>query len=67
MKFDYGEGQEVEGIQLDKVHEDLLEVLRRHGLDNLLTTDANEVVEHWMNELLFLGGHQTVEEAQSLC
>jgi len=61
MKFIYGKGQNVEGVELDKVHDQLISILKAHpSLIGALS--PSEIAAEWINDLLFLGGHADLDE-----
>lgn len=63
MKFTYGKGQKIEGAELDKVRDQLLDVLKSSsGLIGKLS--LNEIVDEWINDLLFLSGHAELDEVK---
>jgi len=62
MKFTYGEKQKVEGVELDRLFDDLRSVLQKHSLPP--RANLGDLVSEWISDIIFLTGKITEEELQ---
>ncbi len=62
LKFTYGQKQNVDEVELDKLFTDLQGVLQKHPLVPAANIDA--LVSEWINDLLFVAGKITEKELQ---
>ena len=64
MKYVAGKKMSIEKVDLDEVHHKLVQTLEKNFPHQEL--NLNEIVEEWINDLLYLAGHAELDEIMPL-